>query len=330
MKFSIILPIYNVEKYLEQCVNSILAQTFKDFEVILVDDGSPDGSPQICAKYAASHTQIKVIHKPNGGLSSARNAGERQAEGYYIIFCDSDDYWDDKDALAHVNRQIEEYGNDVVIWGLKYRDERTGYIGSSRLNKRPYDTAFVNNHPANDVVNQLEAARQYPGAAWLMAVKHSLISEHGIHFIEGNVGEDYDWVAKVLSHAQSIGCINECFYIYRINRTGSITTQTVSPSKIKGMMDAVSNWMKVATPAYIGITRYLSKTYTLALRGYIGLDKDGRRAFIEAYRQNSSILKASRKPVYLALYLLIKVIGIKATSRMAGLMYKLLTLLRDH
>lgn len=89
---SVIVPIYNVEKYLAECVDSILGQTFQDIEVILVDDGSSDRSGQMADDYAAQDTRVKVIHKENGGLSSARNAGMKVARGQYIYYCDSDDY----------------------------------------------------------------------------------------------------------------------------------------------------------------------------------------------------------------------------------------------
>lgn len=89
---SVIVPVYNVETYLRNCIDSILAQTFDDFELILVDDGSPDGCPAICDEYARIDSRVKVIHKSNGGLSSARNTGMSVAMGEYILFCDSDDY----------------------------------------------------------------------------------------------------------------------------------------------------------------------------------------------------------------------------------------------
>ena len=94
-EFSIIVPIYKVEKYLEICIDSIIGQSFCDFELILVDDGSPDTCGEICDRYSSSDTRVKVVHKENGGLSSARNAGLDIATGKYVIFIDSDDFWDD-------------------------------------------------------------------------------------------------------------------------------------------------------------------------------------------------------------------------------------------
>ena len=102
MKISFIIPIYKVEQYLEQCVNSVLNQTYKDIEVILVDDGSPDNCPKMCDEFATIDNRIKVVHKPNGGLSDARNAGLKVAIGDYVIFMDSDDFWTDNKHLEQL------------------------------------------------------------------------------------------------------------------------------------------------------------------------------------------------------------------------------------
>ncbi|WP_227166600.1 glycosyltransferase, partial [Enterococcus faecium] len=108
-EISIIVPVYKVEKYLRKCVDSILAQTFTDFEVILVDDGSPDNSGKICDEYAEKDNRVRVIHKENGGLSSARNAGIDVARGKYLGFVDSDDYIDeDMYEILYENLKIHD------------------------------------------------------------------------------------------------------------------------------------------------------------------------------------------------------------------------------
>ena len=100
--FSIIVPVYKAEKYINECVDSVLAQTFEDFELILADDGSPDRCPEICDEYAKKDSRIKVIHKENGGASSARNSGIEAACGEYVIFLDSDDYWEENYTLQRL------------------------------------------------------------------------------------------------------------------------------------------------------------------------------------------------------------------------------------
>lgn len=124
-KISVIIPVYKVEKYLERCVDSVRKQTLEDLEIILVDDGSPDNCPQMCDDFARYDTRIQVIHKENGGLSSARNAGMKVATGEYIFFLDSDD-WLELDGMELLYNTAEEYHVDFV----RYRAIRSGWPGS--------------------------------------------------------------------------------------------------------------------------------------------------------------------------------------------------------
>ena len=114
---SIVVPVYKVEKYLDKCVQSILAQTYKDFELILVDDGSPDNCPQMCDEYAKKNKKIRVVHKNNGGLSDARNAGTTIASGEFVTYVDSDDYVS-KDYLAILNDLRIKHEADISVGGL--------------------------------------------------------------------------------------------------------------------------------------------------------------------------------------------------------------------
>ena len=124
MFFSIIVPIYNVEKYLGECLESIRTQTFEDYEVILVDDGSNDGCPVICDEYARQDKRFKVIHKKNGGLVSARKAGAEVVLGEYVLNVDADDYIDTK-LLEELNKEIEKYNPDIVAFCYKTIDEKS-------------------------------------------------------------------------------------------------------------------------------------------------------------------------------------------------------------
>ena len=121
-KISIIVPVYNVEKYIRRCLDSIAAQTFTDWECICVDDGTPDASGKICNEYAQKDSRFVVIHKENGGVSSARNAGLNVAKGEYVTFCDSDD-WVEKEMLEVLYNTALETDADVVMGGHKTADE---------------------------------------------------------------------------------------------------------------------------------------------------------------------------------------------------------------
>lgn len=133
VKFSIIVPVYNVEKYLNNCIESLLNQKFDNFEIILVNDGSTDKSGLMCDNYASTNKNISVIHKDNGGLSDARNIGIANAKGEYIIFVDSDDFIE-PESLKKFNELIEKKGKpDVIITRIKkfYEDSEPRYIDSS-------------------------------------------------------------------------------------------------------------------------------------------------------------------------------------------------------
>ena len=120
---SVIVPVYKVEPYLRQCVDSILGQTYRDIEVLLIDDGSPDRCGEICEEYAGKDARVRVFHTENNGLSSARNLGLREAKGEYIGFVDSDD-WIDPDMYEILLRRIEESGTNVSVCGVRSESQR--------------------------------------------------------------------------------------------------------------------------------------------------------------------------------------------------------------
>ena len=121
MKVSFILPVYKVEKYLDECVESIVSQTYRDIEVVLVDDGSPDNCPVLCDQWAKKDHRVKVVHKPNGGLSDARNAGFDNATGDYVIFVDSDDFWVSNTALQDLMAVVSTHPEcDFISFNCSY------------------------------------------------------------------------------------------------------------------------------------------------------------------------------------------------------------------
>lgn len=126
MRFSVIVPIYNVEKYLAECIDSVLAQTYTDFELILVDDGSPDGCGRICDEYAEKDSRITVIHKENGGLVSARKAGIKTAVGEYVVTLDSDDMIA-PEMLRRANEIIKEHKADLISFAIEFFNEDSSY-----------------------------------------------------------------------------------------------------------------------------------------------------------------------------------------------------------
>lgn len=221
-RFSIIVPIYNVEKYLKTCINSILAQTFSDFEVILVDDGSPDRCGKICDDYAEHDLRVKVIHKVNGGLSSARNAGLDVATGEYIIFIDSDDYWDDNTALEHIQKNLTETKADLLVFPAKrfYEDENK----FTNILNLEVERSKINNENTDQAVKYMLENNIYRAAAWNKVIKKAIIDIHNMRFKVGYLSEDMDWCGDLIVHCNRFDFYENPFYVYRQQRKGSITS----------------------------------------------------------------------------------------------------------
>lgn len=223
LKFSIIAPVYNVEKYLPRCVESILCQSFTDYEFILVDDGSPDNCAVLCDNYSKEHQNIKVVHKKNGGLSSARNAGIDAAEGEYIIFIDSDDFWDDSDALKNISSRLEESNADVLIFPAKrYYEEKNQYTYILNVD---VDRNKIAVSDAGASIRYMLENNVYRAAAWNKVIRKSIVNEHQMRFKEGYLSEDMDWCGDLLLYARQFDFYEVPFYCYRQQRAGSITKE---------------------------------------------------------------------------------------------------------
>lgn len=221
MEFSIIVPIYKVEKYLRGCIDSVLVQNYMDYELILVDDGSPDSCGAICDEYAKEHTQVKVIHKANGGLSSARNAGLDIAAGKYVIFLDSDDFWDDSDALKHFHENLSDTRADVLVFPAKrYYEENNQY---TYILSGEADREKIIDVNVNSAVRYMLERNIYRAAAWNKVIRRSLIEDHHMRFLEGYLSEDMDWCGDLLLYSNRFDFYEVPVYVYRQQRAGSIT-----------------------------------------------------------------------------------------------------------
>lgn len=214
--FSIIIPIYNVEKYLKQCIDSVLNQNFKLYEVILVDDGSPDNSGIICDEYANKFKHIKVIHKKNGGLSDARNAGIEIASGEYLIFLDSDDYWWDKPVLEPLYELISKGKPDIILHGHSN-------IYPNKIYERKYTHEIINADLNNDLENLLKD-NIYDSTSWNKIVKRSIVINNKIIFPKGILHEDNPWCFDIANISKTYSILPYSFYQYRLGREGAITS----------------------------------------------------------------------------------------------------------
>jgi len=222
--FSIIVPIYDVERYLTQCIESVLAQDYSNYELILVDDGSPDNSIDICVKYAKQYSNIVVIHKINGGLSDARNAGIQIARGEYLMFLDSDDYWEGTTILSNLQNIITENNPDVIF----------NYMSSV------YPDKIVNHYINRDkLIGSFKEDFQdlyqdgiYLGFPVTKTMKRELILKNHLFFIKGRSFEDVAWSFFITKYISSYAIYKNCFYMYRRERKGSISSVVTAKNQI--------------------------------------------------------------------------------------------------
>ena len=220
-KVSVIVPIYKVEKYIKKCIDSLVNQTYKNLEIILVDDGSPDKCGEICDEYAKIDKRIKVLHKKNGGLSDARNKGVEVATGKYVAFVDSDDYVEN-DYIEYLLELLKRYDADISII-LPYKvDER--YI-DNRKNKKEKIVVYEK----EDALITMLYQKEFDNAAWGKLYKKNIVN--GIEFPFGKLYEDIGTTYKYLLKSNKIVYSNKEKYFY-LQRSDSIMGK---PFKIKDM-----------------------------------------------------------------------------------------------
>lgn len=208
---SIIVPIYKVEKYLDRCINSILNQTFKDFELILVDDGSPDRCGDICEKYAKKDKRIKVIHKENGGLSDARNVGLDIATGKFIGFIDSDDFIH-KDMYMVLYDAIIKSKSDISQCKFKY------FSKEDELNKNIINDGKYEIYNNINAIEEIIDNKNLNTNVWNKLYKRELFND--IRFPKGKIHEDEFVTYKVFYRAKTVSYVNKELYYYFSNDTG--------------------------------------------------------------------------------------------------------------
>lgn len=236
---SIIVPIYNVEKYLDKCINSIIAQTYNKLEIILVDDGSPDKCAKICDEYAEKESRIVVIHKENGGLSSARNAGLKIAKGDYISFVDSDDYIY-KGMVEHMLQASVQNAADIVICDYKtvYEDEKVNYENLEQCNTGKITD--IGQNEAQVAYFNDDKKRKSLVVVWNKLYERRLFEN--IRFPEGRIHEDEAVTYRLLYKAKKIMYIKNGYYFY-LERKGSIMASTFNKKRFQ-LFDAYIERLK--------------------------------------------------------------------------------------
>lgn len=280
IKFSILIPVYNVEKYLSQCINSVLSQNYNNIEVILIDDGSTDNSGKICDEYAQMDNRIKVIHKDNEGLLLARRTAVKVASGDYFMFLDSDDYWD-SDLLNSAHDIIQRYNCDMVLFNYKH----------------VYPDKVLDNIPLFDNESIFEGNKK--NEIYKYALESGSVNNLCLKIVSRNIidfdfdykifkdvakGEDVLQSAPLLIAANKIVYMSKSFYNYR--RTTGMT-QTIKSKDLLSITKARQAIIKLYAEAEkelsnsisINYDTYMMKLSKYILYGYIDNQNDFKRKF---------------------------------------------------
>ena len=257
MKVSIIVPVYNVEEYLEKCLDSLINQTFKDIEIIIVNDGSPDNSEKIINKYIEKYHNIKYLKKKNGGLSSARNYGIKHAKGEYILFIDSDDYIENNMTELMYNKIIND-NSDIVVCEFNYD------FGNKKI--RSYSNLDYTSDPKKKYLLT-------PPMACIRMYKKELFND--IKFREGIYYEDLEINPKMVLYAKKISFLDEALYNYVI-RDNSIMRTREFNNKLHDIYDVLDYNYKLLNNDYPNEVEYMYITHLLRTASLRFLDyKEG-------------------------------------------------------
>ena len=315
MKFSIIIPVYKVELYLRQCVESVLRQSCKDLEVILVDDGSPDNCPAICDDYAKKDNRVRVIHKINGGLSDARNIGLEIAEGEYVLFLDSDDWWDDLQALEKINSKLNGTDADMIIIGMKKFYTQQNIFEDERIPQKCDKENCTLSHA--QVIQKYMQSNIFVACAWDKVVRRTIIEQDHQRFVKGQYSEDIEWCCKLLEKNLNIEILEESFYVYRQQVSTSITAN-VSLKNIHSIVDVIERYAPKKTS--VPLLHFLANQYVLLIVNYMRLPKEDRQKIRNKIKSFWWLLVYNWYP-YVKLVSRIKPLGYTLTTKVLRLYY---------
>lgn len=290
MLVSVIIPVYNVEKYLEKCIDSILAQTLTDFELILVNDGSTDKSRDICDKYAQTDRRVKVIHKQNGGVSSARNEGIEKADGKYVTFIDSDDC-----ILPDYLQQLLSLESDLSICG------NISMSDMKELSRKIPEEEFFCDRDTIDYANLYAQNLMY--MPWGKMFRRDIIMKQNLRFFSNiSIGEDSMFVADYLKYVNTVSVHNYAGYIYNSYEDYTSLSSKVSYDVLDMLTLSRDHVLKimedVSKPALLEIKRNtLSNAawYTeLLINSNMPFKK--KKAFLQHYLENKYVKETLETP----------------------------------
>lgn len=323
VKYSIIIPVFNIEDYLPECIESVLNQRYQCLEIILVDDGSTDGSGKICDEYMNKDARIKVIHQQNKGQSSARNRAIQLAEGEYIIWLDGDDFLQDE-AIECLDNLLEKQGKaDVVVQHhhLYFCETNTIQDCNCTYDKQ-YETQSI-----EKIFQYMYDGLKYTSATWTITIKRRYLLDYQLYFKEGIKHEDSLWSPIAIMNAKKLLFNNNDFYIYRTDRVGS----TMNTPKIKNLFDRFTVIEELLLESkkekYSGkqsrlFEQLCGKMFIGLLIdiGYFAKDNANEyKSLLKMMKEKMWVLWTRKEPRYRVIYILCKLVGLNKVSRLLQL-----------
>lgn len=238
MKISIIVPMFNIEAYIGQCIESIINQDYTDLEIFLIDDGSTDKTGEICKEYAKKDERICYLYKENGGSGSARNVGIKKASGDYILCFDGDDFFIENSAISKMVAKINIYNPDIFVYNMSTFFQKYNKIVADK-NITNEDKFFDNKIK---FLKETISNGKLSISPWDKMVRTRIIKEYSIFFSNDVNLEDLTWSLKLYEKIQTVYVYNEPLYVYRKQRENS-NTYTISESKINCMLNTIKSWL---------------------------------------------------------------------------------------
>ena len=263
---SIIIPVYNVEKYLDRCIQSVFQQSYKKLEIILIDDGSPDSCPRLCDIYGKNDKRVKVLHKKNEGLGLARNSGLALATGKYVLFIDSDDYLSEK-MVEKLVYQAELMNADIVYCGYFYETSNHKWIEVRDFEKeQTFKGNDIDAVSLAFITNQNKLKVRLQRTVWHALYSKALIDDEDIRFpSERQIpSEDLIFQSRISKFANIISFIPDCLYYYCLNNN-SITMNFKKDRYLK-LVNEKNELLRIYSNK--GVDRYINNLYFVSIKSY--------------------------------------------------------------
>lgn len=314
--FSVIVPVYNVENYLCQCVDSILSQEDCAFELILVDDGSTDRSGEICDQYAKKETRVHVIHKENGGSSDARNVGLSEATGDYILFVDGDDYIADS-SFRNIGLSIKEnhYPDLVFLECMKVYTDIGKYIPMHDGVQKE-----INTKHGDELKKSIAGLSKYPASPCTKAIARRLFRQNDLYFKKDLLCEDLEWALRVFLALQTAAYCNTPYYFYRQNRLGS-NSSTKSPKMAWDVLGIMEEFAQLEETKQNSADRYMIRSIMEYLFRFLcmhslQMQREERKDYVKRVKHCAYVLGTRKDRVSKVCAWAYRVFGVEQTGRL--------------